>query len=98
MIRVSLHYPGHGHELTYQVSISRKHPALWTDVSRSGHRELIVSLRRRANCSVVFRAEVRLCQRQVLMVDTEDRGDDVEGEEEEGGETRTTRKVSPSFY
>ena len=28
------------------------------------------------------------------MVDTEDRGDDVEGEEEEGGETRTTRKVS----
>jgi hypothetical protein len=29
------------------------------------------------------------------MVDTEDRGDDVEGEEEEGGETRTTRKVSP---
>jgi len=32
------------------------------------------------------------------MVDTEDRGDDVEGEEEEGGETRTTRKVSPSFY
>jgi len=28
------------------------------------------------------------------MTDTEDRGDDVEGEEEEGGETRTTRKVS----
>ena len=28
------------------------------------------------------------------MVDAEDRGDDVEGEEEEGGETRTTRKVS----
>jgi hypothetical protein len=31
------------------------------------------------------------------MIDTEDRGDDVEGEEEEGGETRTTRKVSPLF-
>ena len=30
------------------------------------------------------------------MIDTEDRGDDVEGEEEEGGETRTTRKVSPN--
>jgi hypothetical protein len=30
------------------------------------------------------------------MIDTEDRGDDVEGEEEEGGETRTTRKVSPT--
>jgi hypothetical protein len=29
------------------------------------------------------------------MADTEDRGDEVEGEEEEGGETRTTRKVSP---
>jgi len=28
------------------------------------------------------------------MADSEDRGDDVEGEEEEGGETRTTRKVS----
>ena len=28
------------------------------------------------------------------MIDAEDRGDDVEGEEEEGGETRTTRKVS----
>ena len=26
------------------------------------------------------------------MIDTDDRGDDVEGEEEEGGETRTTRK------
>jgi hypothetical protein len=32
------------------------------------------------------------------MADTEDRGDDVEGEEEEGGETRTTRKVSPSSF
>jgi hypothetical protein len=31
------------------------------------------------------------------MIDTEDRGDDVEGEEEEGGETRTTRKVSPTL-
>ena len=31
------------------------------------------------------------------MADTEDRGDDVEGEEEEGGETRTTRKVSPTL-
>jgi len=31
----------------------------------------------------------------VLKADSEDRGDDVEGEEEEGGETRTTRKVSP---
>jgi hypothetical protein len=30
----------------------------------------------------------------VLMTDTEDRDDEVEGEEEEGGETRTTRKVS----
>jgi len=29
------------------------------------------------------------------MADSEDRGDDAEGEEEEGGETRTTRKVSP---
>jgi hypothetical protein len=32
------------------------------------------------------------------MADTEDRGDDVEGEEEEGGETRTTRKVSISLF
>jgi hypothetical protein len=32
------------------------------------------------------------------MIDTVDRGDDVEGEEEEGGETRTTRKVSPSSF
>jgi hypothetical protein len=32
------------------------------------------------------------------MADTEDRGDEVEGEEEEGGETRTTRKVSPFLY
>jgi len=32
-----------------------------------------------------------------LMIDAEDRGDDVEGEEEEGGETRTTRKVSPTL-
>jgi len=30
----------------------------------------------------------------MLMTDTEDRDDEVEGEEEEGGETRTTRKVS----
>jgi len=99
MIRVSYYMLDISGLADQQVSISKRHRVLWTDVSRSGRRESTASLPRLESSLVVYLGEVSQGYPQyhgmkLTVTDTEDRGDEVEGEEDEAGEPRVARKVS----